>query len=149
MGAKLDKIPLQIFTRQQLNSLLVCKKSLEKSTLHMPFLFSVHRFTQARSFLFACTALALSLRQKLSRSNFSKESFSVSRKQGRAASLSQVRHFILHRSCDLLEAVSQLHFLGRGVLLQRSDDLVVVFIDVLVEFMQSHQVVEFSRVVPG
>lgn len=37
--------------------------------------------------------------------------------------LSQVSDFILHGGCDLLQPVAKLHFLGRGVLLQRRDDL--------------------------
>lgn len=43
---------------------------------------------------------------------------------GGGASLpSQVGHFVFHSSCDLLQAVSQLHLLGCGVLLQSRDDL--------------------------
>lgn len=37
--------------------------------------------------------------------------------------LSQVGDFILHSGGDLLQPIAELHLLGRGVLLQRRDDL--------------------------
>lgn len=37
--------------------------------------------------------------------------------------LSQVGDFVLDRSCNLLQSVAELHFLGCGVLLKRCDDL--------------------------
>lgn len=37
--------------------------------------------------------------------------------------LSQVGDFILHGGGDLLQPIAELHLLGRGVLLQRRDDL--------------------------
>lgn len=55
--------------------------------------------------------------------------------------LSQVSDFIFHCGSDLLQSVTKLHFLSGGVLLQRRDDLVVVFVDVLVQLVQCHQVV--------
>lgn len=107
--------------------------------------------------------------------------------------LSQVGDFILHGGSDLLQPIAELHLLGRGVLLQRRDDLqregttsedlcfsrtqilfalklkphtgiyvlcckksqrnvythylVIIFIDVLVQLVQGHQVVELSGVV--
>lgn len=41
----------------------------------------------------------------------------------RVSPLSQVGDFILHGGGDLLQPIAELHLLGRGVLLQRRDDL--------------------------
>lgn len=54
---------------------------------------------------------------------------------------SQVRDLVLHQGGDLLQTIGQLHLLTRAVLLQSHDHLVVVLVDVLVEFMKSHQTV--------
>lgn len=50
---------------------------------------------------------------------------------------SQVRHLVLHQGGYLLQAAGQLHLLGHGVLLQGTDDLVIIPVDVAVELLQS------------
>lgn len=47
----------------------------------------------------------------------------------------QVGDLVFHGRCDLLQPVAQLHLLGRAIFLQSRDDLVIVFVDILVEFM--------------
>lgn len=54
---------------------------------------------------------------------------------------SQVSHFVLYQGSDLLQAAGQLHLLAHGVLLQGADDLVVIPVDVQIEFLQGFQTV--------
>ena len=50
---------------------------------------------------------------------------------------------------DGFQLVAQPHFSGSGALIQRVDDITVVFIDIYIKFFKSSQIVKLRRMCPG